>query len=65
MNKILTMTEFSDEIKVLKTAFAEILKEIVANKEKRIEELCEEIGRLKLQIDISNEKMTRFLKGEE
>jgi len=58
------MSEFTDNITALKTAFAEILKEVMASKEKRIEELCEEIGRLKAQLDISNEKMTRMLKGE-
>lgn len=59
------MSEFTDNITALKTAFAEILKEVMAKKERRIEELCEEIGRLKAQLDISNEKMTRIQKSDD
>lgn len=58
------MSEFSNELRIVKDAFADLLKELLSNKDKRIEELSEEVGRLKLELDISNEKLTRLLKEE-
>lgn len=58
------MTEFSKELESIKRAFASLLKDLITSRDKRIEELCEEVGRLKLELDISNEKLTRALKGD-
>lgn len=44
------MSEFTDNITALRTAFADILRDVMTSRDKRIEELNQEIGRLKQQL---------------